>query len=94
MVVEAEAAPGRPIANPAFRIAIGEAAFTGVEFDVAGQLSERFTITDSYAHANPRIVKEQRQMLVRLAQAPRNSGNVWGRYQFAGALHNASVTLV
>ncbi len=80
-------------ANPAFRIAIGETASTGVEFDVAGQLSERFTITASYAHANPRIVTNSANVGNRLAQAPRNSGNVWGRYQFAGALHNASVGL-
>lgn len=80
-------------ANPAFRIAIGETASTGVEFDVAGRLAERFQITANYAHANPRIVKNSANQGNRLQGAPKNSGAVWGRYQFAERLFNASAGL-
>lgn len=80
-------------ANPAFRIAIGETASTGVEFDLAGWLTDRLQITANYAHTNPRILKNSANQGNRLQGAPRNSGAVWGRYQFTERLRNASVGL-
>lgn len=73
-------------ANPAFRIAIGETASDGVEFDLAGRLTERLQVTANYSHLDARIEKNSANVGKRLYAVPVNSGSLWARYEFAGGL--------
>jgi iron complex outermembrane recepter protein len=66
-----------------FYRAIGEANSQGIEFDIAGQITENLSIIGSYAYTDARITKDLSGTEGnRLASVPRNSGSLWAKWEF------------
>lgn len=74
-------------------IAIGEARSRGVEFDLAGQLSENWNISATYAYTDTDVTHDNAGNLGHsLPNAARNSGSLWTKYNFdSGALDGFSL---
>lgn len=73
--------------NPSFQILAGEAKSNGVEVDVAGQLSDRFTILTTYANTNARYTRSNSGLTGNLLEnVPRHQGSVWGTYDVSHGL--------
>lgn len=76
--------------NPSDSIAIGEALSEGIEFDIAGQITDRLSLVGTYAYTDARITKDQgqdglgnpttRNQGNRLANVPEHSGSLWAKY--------------
>lgn len=72
--------------NGSFIEQTGEARSKGVEFDVSGQLTERWSVIGSYAYTDAIVTKDHdaagnpRNLGHRLRNVPRNSGSFWTRY--------------
>lgn len=74
--------------EPFDQVAIGEARSRGVELDVAGQVAPGTSIVATYAYTETEITADEFGNLGnRLANVPRHSGSLWGKYEFeAGSL--------
>ncbi len=60
--------------------AIGEAQSDGVELDLAGTLSSRFSLIGSYAYTDAKFSKDNNGLQdLLIANVPRHSGSVWLR---------------
>ncbi|MGX2041477.1 TonB-dependent siderophore receptor [Methylocaldum sp. MU1018] len=70
-------------ANPGFSVAIGEARSRGAELDVAGRVTENWSLIGSYAYTDTEITKDNSgNKGNRFAAVPRNSGSFWAKYEF------------
>jgi iron complex outermembrane receptor protein len=64
---------------------IGEALSEGVELDIAGRITDNFSLTGSYAYTDARITKDNSGLQGnRLFNVPRNSGSFWLKYDVNG----------
>lgn len=73
--------------NPQFQVLAGEARSTGLEADVAGQLTPRLTLLATYAHTNARNTKNNDGLEGKwLENVPRNQGSLWGTFDIDGGL--------
>lgn len=78
--------------NPNDKVAIGEQRSQGIELDVTGQLTDKFSIISSYAFTDARITKDNRSLNgvlngyegLRLNNVPEHSGSLWLKYDFNG----------
>lgn len=61
-------------------VAIGEARARGLEWDVSGQMSERWALIASYAYTQSEITRDADYAGKRLPNVPRHSGSVWARF--------------
>jgi iron complex outermembrane receptor protein len=73
-------------ADPAdrnFQRAIGQARSSGIELDVAGRLTEDWSLTAAYALTNTDITKDNYgNQGHQLPNAGKHSANIWTKYQF------------
>ncbi len=80
----------QPVPGTQFSIPVGEAESKGVEIDIAGRLSENWSVIGSYSHDDARITKDNNAAGTfgntghRLANVPLNAGNLWLKYDFLG----------
>ncbi len=74
-----------PLTVPPFYTfaSIGEARSRGLEWDVAGQLTERLSLIGSYAYTRTRVLSDPANEGKELANVARHAGSLWARYQFA-----------
>ena len=71
-------------ANAGFSIAAGEVGSTGVEFDLAGQLTPEWRVTASLAYNDVRVLADNTlQVGSRLLNTPRVNGSVLAVYESA-----------
>jgi iron complex outermembrane receptor protein len=68
--------------NPLFSVAIGEARSQGVEFDLAGRVTESVSLIGTYAYTDAIITQDGAggNEGHRLASVPRHSGSLWAKY--------------
>ncbi len=76
--------------NPFDSVAIGEARSLGIEFDLAGQITDRVSLIGTYAYTDAEITKDQGQDELgnptpanqgnRLANVPEHSGSLWAKF--------------
>ncbi len=76
--------------DPFDSVAIGEARSRGIEFDIAGQITDRVSLIGTYAYTDVRITKDQGQDELgnptrlnegnRLANVPEHSGSLWAKF--------------
>lgn len=59
---------------------IGAARSRGVELDVIGQVTSRFSVMGSYAYTETEVLDDGPNGGRRLANVPTNAGSLWGRY--------------
>ncbi|MGH8473857.1 MAG: TonB-dependent receptor domain-containing protein, partial [Gammaproteobacteria bacterium] len=78
--------PNNPTST--FRLAIGEARSQGIEFEVAGAVTDRLSLIGSYAYLDTEITEDGTRVAAgnlsrlgkRLANAQRQAGSLWGTY--------------
>ncbi|CAG0992300.1 Metal-pseudopaline receptor CntO [Myxococcaceae bacterium] len=69
--------------NTRFSIAVGEARSQGVEFDVAGKITDGLSLIGNYAYIETAVTKDFSGLQgKRLPYAPLHSGSVWLKYDF------------
>lgn len=68
--------------NTNFVTQSGEARSRGVELDVSGQLTKHLSIIASYAYLDAKITHNPVNQGNTLPNAPKNSGNLWAKYDF------------
>jgi len=61
---------------------IGEARSRGVEWDLLGRITDQFSIIASAAYTDAVVTVDPTYGGTRLADVPRRSGSIWGRFQF------------
>jgi iron complex outermembrane receptor protein len=61
---------------------IGEARSRGVEWDFLGRVTDQFSVIASAAYTDAVVTVDPTFGGTRLADVPRESGSLWGRYQF------------
>jgi len=85
-------AQGIPATNPVQFTQIGRARSTGFELELFGQITDRWSISNTYGLANARIVDDQIAANIgrQLPQSPNWQGSLWTRYNF---LQNIERTL-
>ena len=67
--------------NPLFQILAGEARSTGLEADIAGQVSDKLSLLATYAYTNARYVRDNDGFQGNsLENVPENQGSLWGTY--------------
>ncbi|WP_051949080.1 TonB-dependent siderophore receptor [Methylosinus sp. PW1] len=71
--------------NPAFSLAVGEVASRGIEFDIAGQLTENLSVLGSYTFNSVKIIDDNDNGNVgkRYYGAAPNVGNLWAKWDTA-----------
>lgn len=75
--------------NPQLKVAIGEARSQGIEFDVAGQITDELSVVGTYAWTDTRITKDNSDNENnRLPYVPLHSGSVWLKYDVQQGLLN------
>lgn len=68
--------------DPSDSVAIGRARSQGIEFDAAGQLTDRLKLIGSYSYTDTEILKDYYgNQGHRLPNAPENSGSLWLNYE-------------
>lgn len=73
--------------DPNDSIAVGEVRNQGIELDVSGQLTQRFSLIASYAYANAVTTRDfSGYQGLAYEGVPRHAGSLWGRYQATEAL--------
>jgi len=93
---------GTDPSNPLFSVAIGEARSQGIEFDLAGKLTDSLSLIGTYAYTDAIITKDSQTVYDdngdpigtntgnqghRLASVPRHAGSLWAKYdQHTGPL--------
>jgi iron complex outermembrane receptor protein len=73
--------------SPQFSVQIGEQRSRGFEFDLAGEVFPGFRLITSYAFTDAKIIKSTPLFGFdvvgnRRANVPKNSGTLWGTYDF------------
>ncbi|WGS88388.1 TonB-dependent receptor [Methylomonas sp. UP202] len=92
-IVKTNLATGNPdptLALLGYTTTVGAARSRGVEFDLAGELSENWSLIANYTYLDTRITKFTEQDVYggvsllgkRFPNAPRHSANVWLKYEF------------
>ncbi len=78
-----------PVPGTTFSDVIGEVRSKGIEFDIAGQITENWSVIANYANTNAYVSKDNSAKLAgagnqsnSLYSVARNTGNVWSKYQF------------
>lgn len=72
--------------NPGFQILAGEAKSTGLEVDVAGQVTDKLDLLATYAYTRARYTRNNNGLQGnRLENSPRNQGSLWATYRFSEA---------
>lgn len=76
--------------EPFDSVAIGKARSQGIEFDIAGQITDRLSLVGTYAYTDAKITKDQGQDVLgnptsgnqgnRLANVPEHAGSLWAKY--------------
>lgn len=67
--------------NPGFQVVLGEARSRGMEFDLAGNVTERLSLIATYAYTDARITQNNDGNVGhRVVQVPEHSGSVWAKY--------------
>lgn len=86
--------------SPQFSVQIGEQRSRGFEFDLAGEVFPGFRLITSYAFTDAKIIKSTPLFGFdvvgnRRANVPKNSGTLWGTYDFheGALLHGLSLGL-
>jgi iron complex outermembrane receptor protein len=71
--------------NPAFSLAVGEVASRGIEFDIAGQLTENLSVIGSYTFDSVKIIDDNDNGNVgkRYYGAAPNVGSLWAKWDTA-----------
>lgn len=73
--------PDLSTADPSDSIAVGEQRARGVEFDLSGQVTKRFSVIASYAHTLAEVTKDNSGLEgKRINNVPQNALSLWGRY--------------
>lgn len=69
--------------NPMARLPIGDARSRGLEFDLSGQLTDRWSVIGSYAYTDTRITEDTLggNQGHRLPNVPLHSGSLWTWYR-------------
>lgn len=80
-------------ANPIFSIAVGEARSRGVELDVAGQVTDNWSLIGSYAYTDTEITEDNSgNEGNRITNVPLHAGSLWSKYAFgSGFLQGLSL---
>jgi iron complex outermembrane recepter protein len=61
---------------------IGAARSQGIEFDIAGQVTDELSLTATYAYTDARILDDPFNSHHRLPNVPEHSGSAWLKYAF------------
>jgi iron complex outermembrane recepter protein len=69
--------------HPGFSIAAGEVRSRGLEFDVAGQLTNNLSLIGSYTYDNAVVTKDSSYLGKTWAGVPLHSGSVWAKWDTA-----------
>ncbi len=74
--------------NPGYSVATGEVRSRGVEFDLAGQVTNNINLIGSYTYDDAQIIKDNTtgtsaDLGKRYLGVPRNAGNIWAKYDTA-----------
>jgi len=79
--------------NPDFNILVGEVRSRGLELDVAGKITDNFSLIATYTLLDAEITESTTGFQGnRPASVPRNSASLWGKYDFTqGALTGLSL---
>ncbi|WP_019866477.1 TonB-dependent siderophore receptor [Methylovulum miyakonense] len=92
-VTKSNVAAGNPdpaLAMQGYAVTIGEAQSRGVEFDIAGQLTDNLNVIANYAYLDTEITKFTASDVwggvsllgKRFPNAPEHSANIWAKYDF------------
>jgi iron complex outermembrane recepter protein len=76
------------LAHPGFSVAVGQVRSEGLEFDVAGQMTDNISLIGSYTYDDAQIVADTTTgtgatLGKRFQGVPRHAGNVWAVYDTA-----------
>lgn len=78
------------LSNPGFQVLTGKAKSTGLEFDLAGQLTDHLKLLATYAYTNVRYTRNNDGLEGnRFENAPRHQGSLWTNYQLNAELNGA-----
>ncbi|MDO4879882.1 MAG: TonB-dependent receptor [Capnocytophaga sp.] len=72
------------VGKPDWKMQIGEEQSNGFELDVAGQITDNWSILASYAYIDAKITKtatnSEKDFGMQRPSTPRHSGNIWTKY--------------
>jgi iron complex outermembrane receptor protein len=86
-----------PTPVPGFVQTVGEAQSDGFEFDLSGRLDENWSVIANYSHTLARVTQDRAadgsfgNTGHRLPNVPIHSGNLWVKYEAAGAFRGLSL---
>ncbi|WP_445372146.1 TonB-dependent siderophore receptor [Methylomonas sp. HW2-6] len=66
-----------------YSIFVGKGRSRGIEFDMAGRVTEQWNLIATYSYTDTRVVEDADFRDKRFINVPRHAGSLWSKYEFA-----------